>query len=145
MAILPTGRAPLPASSLPVASLPSPARRLRHTSMPLPLPLPRLRPNKTPMKKPSTSPVTRGNNWVLCTNFCCKNSVFGLLVTPPQQIIDPAVFPSFCGLLLSLFQFPLCRLVTYSGQSFCALLLVLLYCPSSPITCQRFFGLLLSP
>jgi hypothetical protein len=40
--------------------------------------------------------------------------------------------------LLSLFQFSLCRLVTYSAQSFCALLLVLLHCPSSMMTCQHF-------
>ncbi len=47
----------------------------------------------------------------------------------PQQMVDPAVFPLYCGLLLSLFQFSLCRLVTYSAQSFCALLLMLLYFP----------------
>jgi hypothetical protein len=51
----------------------------------------------------------------------------------PQQIVDPALFSSFCGLLLVLLllPFPLCWLATYSTQSFCALLLVLLHCPMS--------------
>ena len=59
--------------------------------------------SKLRRKSPNSKP--KRNKPVLCTNFCCKNSVFGLIVTPHNKLLTLQFFHCFVACCCHFFNF----------------------------------------